>query len=181
MADLIGPGIPGPHPGMDEAPSSGRVWWVWIFLAGMVAGGLLVVGIWTFYLSKDDAPNGGVKLTSEMEGYALDYIKKNHLLNATEHLVCYLDLTSHKATEAAILTSERMLYHHAPSTLVFPLGDIASVERTTDSLSIDYLIVTNRFGEVMKITIYDRDESDTFLHAIEATRKRFRAIEKGHI
>src|SRR4051794_8674662 len=58
-------------------------------------------------------PDGGVKRENEMQPYALEYLAKHKILNDTEKLVAYYDATlSMSGTEAAILTTERVIYHN---------------------------------------------------------------------
>ena len=57
-------------------------------------------------------PEGGVKLSNEMENYATEYIEDNEILEDGEKIVAYYDVTvSMDGSEAAILTNRRVIYH----------------------------------------------------------------------
>jgi len=76
-----------------------------------------------------DIPSGGVKMANEMHKYALEYIEEHNLLNDTEALIAYYDATGQMdGSEAAILTTERVMYHKDGRTVSIDLKDIDDVQ-----------------------------------------------------
>jgi hypothetical protein len=72
-----------------------------VLVIAVLCGGLIWLGT---------GPEGGVKLSNEMESYAVEYLERHGVLNAKESLIAYYDATiSLDGTEAAILTDERVI------------------------------------------------------------------------
>ena len=123
------------------------------FLIGCgVAAGIVVAIAVGFIIWASSIPSGGVKMANEMHPYALEYIEEHNLLNDTEALIAYYDVTLRmNSSEAAILTTERVMYHKDGRTVSIDLKDI-------DDVSIDYVgrghIIEVRSKSEMRIEIY---------------------------
>lgn len=112
-------------------------------------------------------PEGGVKLGNEMDRYALEYIEKHNLLNHTEKLIAYYDETiSMNGSEAAILTTERIIYHKDGRTTSIDLRDAVDVQHRYQSLIGDIIEVRSKLGERIKIEIPPLNDGESFYNAL---------------
>lgn len=113
------------------------------------------------------SPEGGVKMSNELEYYALKYIKKHQLINDKESLIAYYDASlSLNGTQAAILTNQRLLYHNNGLTTSIYLEDIDGIEHRKDSLIGDIIEVRSKGGEIMKIEIAPFNQGESFYKAL---------------
>jgi hypothetical protein len=134
---------------------------------------LVVAAIAVLIWAALSSPEGGVKMANEMQTYALDYLAKQRILNGTEQLVAYYDATlSMTGTEAAILTTERLMYHKDGRTTAIPLADIAEVQHRYETLTGDIIEVVASDGQRMKIEIAPLNGGESFVEALNYTRKR---------
>ena len=112
-----------------------------IALAGILLLCILAIGGGMIWLVT--GPEGGVRLSNEMEQYALDYIAEQDLLNETENIIAYYDVTlSLNSSEAAILTTERLIYHKDGRTTAIGLQDIEDIQHRYDVFGLKHQ--TNR-------------------------------------
>jgi len=113
-------------------------------------------------------PEGGVRLSNDMEEYAVEYLDKHQVLNSTEQVVAYYDATiTVDGTEAAILTTERVLYHMNGKTTAIPISEITDIRVREDDL-MEYLIeIDSRDGMPMKIELAYFNQGETFVNALE--------------
>src|SRR4030042_335923 len=112
-------------------------------------------------------PEGGVRLSNEMEDYALEYIQTHKLLNPTETLIAYYDVTlSCDGSEAAILTNERVLYHKRGRNQSIALGDIEAIDHRQERFSGDIIEVRGTGGQQLKIEIAMFNNGKSFYAAL---------------
>jgi hypothetical protein len=129
---------------------------------GVLAAIAVIVIIWLL-----STPEGGVKLGNEMDRYALKYIEKHNLLNHTEKLIAYYDETiSMNGSEAAILTTERILYHKDGRTTSIDLRDAVDVQHRYHSLIGDIIEVRSKLGERIRIEIAPLNAGKSFYNAL---------------
>ena len=127
-------------------------------LAVVVLVGVVGLGVWLM-----SGPEGGVKLSNEMDQYALDYIAAHDFLDPDEELLAYFDVTlAMDGTEAAILTSDRVIYHNAGNTTSIRVEDIEDVSHRYESLVGDVIEIRSTSGQVMKIEIAPFNLGETF-------------------
>jgi hypothetical protein len=70
-------------------------------------------------------------------------------------------------TEAAILTTERVLYHMNGKTTAIPISEITDIRVREDDL-MEYLIeIDSRDGMPMKIELAYFNQGETFVNALE--------------
>lgn len=120
--------------------------------------GTIGLGAWLF-----TGPEGGVKLGNEMDEYALQYIDQQRLLEAGEEILAYYDVTiSMDSTEAALLTSERLIYHKDGGNMSIRLVDISDIRHRYESLVGDVIEVESTNGQTMKIEIAPLNQGETF-------------------
>ena len=106
-------------------------------------------------------------MSNEMDEYALEYIEKHNLLNDTESLVAYYDVTlSGDSSEAAILTTQRVMYHKDGRTTSIDLKDIDDVQHRYDNLSGDIIEVRSKSGMRLKIEIAPWNNGESFYNAL---------------
>jgi hypothetical protein len=116
---------------------------------------------------------GGVKTANEIRPYAREYLAKHKVLNSTEKLMCYYDATiTSDGTEAAMVTTERVVYHNAGHTTAIELTDIADVKHRDEGIIGDVMTVTSTSGEIMKITVAPLNDGATFLEVLKSQWKR---------
>ena len=142
--------------------------WRWTILGiGLSLGAVFVfvIGAAIVFLS---GPVGGVRVTSNMEDYALDYIEANNLLEPGEKIIVYYDATFRlNGTEAAILTDSRMIYHKQNTTSVIPLSEIERIDHEEHSLIGDIIRIFSKSGDIMVVEIAAVDDGKLFLDALE--------------
>jgi hypothetical protein len=146
-----------------------------IKLVLLIVAGVIVLGIVALFAWLLSGPESGVKMANEMDQYALDYLERHQLLNTNERLVCYYDVTlSMDGSEAAILTTERLLYHKAGRTTALLLGEVVDVQHHYESLIGDVIVAQTASGEMMKIEIAPLNGGETFLHALNGAWQQAR-------
>ena len=132
-----------------------------VFVMGML---LFIAGCY-WLLS---GPEGGVKMSNEMNEYATKYLSDHKLLGADEELVAYYDVTlGMDGTEAAILTTKRIIYHKAPGGDAMNLADIAEIKHRKETLIGDVIEIYSSSGKSMKIEIAPMNQGESFLAALE--------------
>ncbi|MBD0268108.1 MAG: PH domain-containing protein [Cyanobacteria bacterium Co-bin8] len=142
--------------------------WKWIGLGlGIPAGALLVLftGLIIFFGS---GPEGGVRVGSNMEDYALEYLEGSDLLESDEKVVAYYDATvALNSSEAVILTNDRVIYHKNDTNSVIPLSQIERIEHEEQTLVGDVIQVFSKTGEIMVIEIAPLNNGKLFLSALQ--------------
>lgn len=142
--------------------------WKWIGLGlGIPVGALLVLftGVMIFFGS---GPEGGVRVGSNMESYALEYLKEGDLLESDEKVVAYYDATVNlSGSEAVILTDNRVIYHKDNTNSVIPLSQIERIEHEEQALVGDVIQVFSKSGDVMVIEIAPLNNGKLFLSALQ--------------
>jgi hypothetical protein len=102
-----------------------------------------------------------------MDSYALDYLEKNHILKPDENLVAYYDTTiSMDGTEAAILTSKRVIYHKSSGNYEIDLTDIHDIRHQKKALMGDVIEIQAISGKLMKIEVALLNGGESFLSAL---------------
>ena len=123
---------------------------------------LVFIGVWLF-----TGPEGGVRLSNEMETYASEYLEKHDVLNDSESLLAYYDVTlSYDSSVAAILTTERVLYHNKGINTSISYKDIVDISHRQESLIGDIIEITPIDGQIMKIEIAMLNQGETFLKVL---------------
>jgi hypothetical protein len=118
---------------------------------------------------------GGVKTANEIQPYAREHLAKHRILNSTEKLMCYYDATiTTDGTEAAIVTTERVIYHNAGHTTALRLTEVSDVTHRDEGVMGDIITVTSDSGEIMKITVAPLNDGPTFLKVLQTQWKRAR-------
>ena len=111
----------------------------------------------------DNLDDGGVKLNNEMPAYAIEYIEKNKILDPTEKLVAYYDVTILlNSSEAAILTNRRVIYHKNNRDLSIQYTDIEDIDHRKETLGGDIFVIKSLNGEIMKIEIAPFNGGEVF-------------------
>ena len=109
------------------------------------------------------SPEGGVRLSNDMGQYALDYLSSHQLLESGEELVAYYDATiSLDGTEAAILTTKRIIYHKGGRSESIDLSDIEDIRHTKEVLIGDVFVIDSASGKPLKIEIAPLNQGGTF-------------------
>jgi hypothetical protein len=123
---------------------------------------------------------GGVKTANEIQPYAREYLAKHRILNSTEKLMCYYDSTiTTDGTEAAMVTTERVIYHNPGNTTAMRLTEITDVTHRDEGVMGDIITVTSDSGEIMKITVAPLNDGPTFLKVLRTQWERARAAKRS--
>ena len=97
---------------------------------------------------------GGVLLGNEIPTYALNYIQEHDILAREEKLIAFYDVTIVlDATEAALLTDKRVIYHKDNKNSDIRYSDILNVKHSEESWTGDVFIIQSKEGDWMKIEI----------------------------
>ena len=132
---------------------------------GLIALALLVVIGGAVWLAQ--GPESGVRMSNEMEDYALKYIKEHGMLEEGESVVAYYDVTiSMDGTEAALLTDRRVLYHINGRNTAIALTEIEDVDHSRETLVGDVIVVTGLSGRILKIEIAPFNQGKVFHEAL---------------
>jgi hypothetical protein len=130
----------------------------------IVSGVLALVlfgGFWLFA-----SPTSGVKMSNEMDKYALEYISRYNILLLSEKLIAYYDVTTKMdGTEAALLTNQRIIYHKNNTNTSINLSEIADVKHRSEAFG-DTIEVFSTSGQAMKIEIALWNGGETFKSAL---------------
>ena len=133
-----------------------------ITICVVLVGALIVGGVWL--LSGDE---GGVRLPNQMAQYALDYLEKNDILEPDEELLAYYDVTVMlNGTEAAILTTKRVIYHRGGQSTAIFLKDVEDIQHRYESMIGDIIEITSTSGVTMKIQIAPLNQGETFYNVL---------------
>jgi hypothetical protein len=144
----------------------------------LVIGSLIGLAIVALVIWLATSPEPGVKLANEMDEYALTYLDEHNLVNADERLVAYYDVTmSMNGTEAAILTTKRVVYHKRPRTTVIPLEEVVDLQHSYESMIGDVIVVKSGSGESMKIEIAPFNGGEAFYGALQNAWESARPAE----
>ena len=109
----------------------------------------------------------GVLFSNQISETQREYIKKNKILNQTETILAYYDVTLlSDNSESAILTNERVIYHRPNKNYSFLYKDIKDVDHKTQMLVGDIIIIENFSGEHIKIEIAPLNDGELFLELL---------------
>jgi hypothetical protein len=121
---------------------------------------IVVVVLFAWLLS---GPEGGVKLSNEIDPYATKYLKDHKMLKDKEKVIAYYDATvSMDGTEAIILTDSRILSHRDGKTTAIKLRDIDDIQHTKEGLLGDIYVITAKDGQCIKVEIAPLNSADAF-------------------
>ena len=113
---------------------------------------LITTSILLLISACDNWDEQGVKMANEMPNYATEYINKNNILHKDEKIICYYDVTlSFDASESAILTNKRVVYHKNKTNFSIEYGDIDKIKYLEDFS--DVIVVMDKEGGSIKIEI----------------------------
>lgn len=134
-----------------------------IFVILVVAG-----AIWLF-----SGPEGGVRLPNDMEEYALQYLDEHKILEDSEELLAYYDVSmSCDGSEAAILTTKRVIYHKSGKSDSINIANVEDIRHRQEALIGDIFEITAASGRTMKIEIAPLNQSETFKNVLMDAWKR---------
>ena len=129
---------------------------------------LLVLVVGVIWLSL--GPEGGVRLPNEMETYALEYLGEHGILEDSEELLAYYDVTmSLDGTESAILTTRRVIYHRNGENSAINLEDIEDIRYRRETFIGDIFEISATSGFTMKIEIAPFNQGETFKNVLMAS------------
>lgn len=118
--------------------------------------------VWLF-----SGPESGVKMVNEMDKYALEHIEEHNLLNDSEELLSYYDATiSMDGSEAAILTTERVIYYKDNRITAIELKDIDDVQLRNEGMIGDIIEVKDKSGKYIKIEIAPWNLGESFYNVL---------------
>ena len=144
-------------------------------IALAVVSAIVLTGVWLF-----TGPVSGVKLSNEMDQYALNYIAEHGLLNPGEEVLAYYDVTmAMDGTEAAIVTTDRVIYHKQGHTTSIPMEDIQDVHHRYESFAGDIFEIQALSGRVMKIQIAPLNQGETFRNVLIFTWEKHKNEATG--
>ena len=142
-----------------------------VALVGFSVIAVVVGAIWLF-----SGPEGGVRLPNEMEAYAQEYLDEHRILEDSEELLAYYDVTlSLDGSESAILTTRRVIYHKNGQNTAVDLADVEDVRHRQESLTGDIFEIYATSGQTMKIEIAPFNQGETFRNVLLAAWDKARA------
>ena len=115
---------------------------------------------------------GTVRVGSNMEAYALEYLENHEILYPDEKILAYYDYTiSLDGTTAAILTDTRLIYHNQETTTTyFFLDKITKIDHYEKSIE-GLFIEAWKGDELMMIEIAYWQGGDIFLNVLKKKTK----------
>ena len=128
--------------------------------AALFVFGTLVVDVAT-------TPEPGVRLSYELDDYAIESIKSLNLVGDDEDIVAYYD-ASHRmdGSEAVILTRKRILQHKNSHTTFIYLSQIEEIEHSSPRFLGDHIAIRSKTGDTIRFIIMPLHGGDKFLWAI---------------
>ncbi len=142
-----------------------------IVLPAVVCGVLIVYGVSWFA----NRPESGVLMSNEMEQYAIDYLDQNNILNDSEELIMYYDASfSLDGSEAAILTTDRMIYHKGGRTTSLDLVEIEDITHRTELFVGDVIEIKGDDGTRFKVEISPFSQGYIFFETLLESRNNAR-------
>jgi len=135
---------------------------------------VIVVGvIWIL-----SSPQGGVLLPNEMETYAQESLNEHKILEDSEELLAYYDVTILlDGSEAAILTTMRVIYHKNGQNSAINLADIEGIRHRNETIIGDIFEISATSGQTMKIVIAPFNQGETFKNILMAAWEKARKQE----
>ena len=142
--------------------------WIWVgggcgvlFLGSII----LTVVLFAVLLSGNE---GGVCLNNEMEEYATLYLDDNKVLNGSEEIIAYYDVTLKlDSSECAILTTENLIYHRNGKNTTVPRNEIEAVNYQEKPFIGHVIEVESTNGLPIKIEIAPFNQGDVFIRNLE--------------
>ena len=123
---------------------------------------MVIAAIWLF-----TGPEGGVRFSNDMEEYTVQYLDDHGILDSSEKLVAYYDVTiSLDGTEAAILTTRRVIYHKNGRNDSIELADIKDIRHQKVTLIGDIFEIFSSSGKSMKIEVAPLNQGESFKAAL---------------
>jgi hypothetical protein len=142
--------------------------WKFLGLGCGIPASIAVILVFGLIVYFSFGPEGGVRLSNNIEDYAIKYIEEKNLLDASERVVAYYDAsTSLNGSEAAILTNSRILYHHQGRNHEIKLVDVKDISHESDGLGGDRIVIYSNSGDSMVIEIYIFNNGKLFLKALQ--------------
>jgi hypothetical protein len=140
---------------------------------GLIAVTLLVVIGFVAWMAMQ--PEGGVKLSHEMDQYAVKYLKDHNILEPDEQVLAYFDATmSMDGTEAAILTNRRIMHHLNGTTTALRLEDVIDIRHRKETLIGDIIEAEDASGNMISLEIAPLNQGETFKNAAMTAWKKAR-------
>ncbi|MFW9998467.1 MAG: PH domain-containing protein [Candidatus Odinarchaeota archaeon] len=150
-----------------ESKSTGKKFLIGCGIVGAVMGLVCLVGFIGFMVWLATSPEGGVTMGNEIETYALEYIAEHNLVRESEDIIAYYDATiALDGSEAAILTTERVIYHKDDRTTWIELKDIEDIQHRNEGLVGDIIEVKGQAGKRLKIEIAPFNQGESFYNAL---------------
>lgn len=120
-------------------------------------------------------PESGVKLSHEMDKYAVKYLEDHALLESGEKVLAYYDETmSMDGSEAAILTDRRMMHHSGGTTTAVRLTEVVDIRHRKETLIGDIIEAEDESGLILKIEIAPLNQGETFKNQAMSAWKKAR-------
>tara|TARA_E500000331_G_C16939751_1_gene575670 strand:- start:80 stop:523 length:444 start_codon:yes stop_codon:yes gene_type:complete len=134
---------------------------------------LITTSILLLISACDNWDEQGVKMANEMPNYATEYINKNNILHKDEKIICYYDVTlSFDASESAILTNKRVVYHKNKTNFSIDYGDIEEIKYLEEFS--DVIVVTDKEGGSIKIEIAPLNGGEIFYDVLKSKYDNFK-------
>jgi hypothetical protein len=131
-----------------------------VVVMGIVLVIALVVWRW-------DKPTPEVKLSNEMDSYALDYIKSHNILQPGEELLAYYDETmAMDGSEAAIVTTQRVIYCKEGRVTSLALNVIDRIDYKKEDVIGNLILCHAASGQTISIVIGPGQGLDKFKTAL---------------
>ena len=133
---------------------------------------LLSAGVLALFLGlaggSDASKQGGTQLGNQMDGYAVEYVAEQGILEPGESVMVWYDATvALDASEAALVTNERVVYHKAGRNTSIYLQDIISIDTQDAGAMGDIIDVTGADGQRMRIEVAPLNGGDLFNSELE--------------
>jgi hypothetical protein len=119
-------------------------------------------------------PESGVRMANQVEPYALTYLQEHGLLQGSEKLIVYYDVTLEMdGSESAFVTTERVVYDQQGRTTAMRLAEVTDVESSDEGLIGDVIDITAKSGDRMRIEIAPLNDGPLFVRELR------RAIDRA--
>lgn len=131
--------------------------------------GIFVVSILGLLIWAASLPEGGVKLSNELESFEEEHIEQAQILTPGEEVLAYYDATLNLTGEDLIvLTQQRVIHFKEGKTTAMDLKHVTTINHRSEGLIGDVIEIADDNGKLMKLEIAPLNDGPTFKSALEA-------------
>lgn len=140
-----------------------------VSLFAIVLMGAVFILFWLGSSMGSEAEHG-VLMGSKVDAATIAYIEEQEILNPSEEIVVFYDYTMNlDASEAGLLTNERIIYYNKQAIEAIDLEDVTKVNHYYENLGGDFIEITDQDGNFLVIEVAPFNEGEMFYNALKSS------------